>query len=448
MCSKGNIKTNIFHNGLKLIYEPTVNEINYSTVYLYCNVGSVFETEKTHGFSHFVEHMCFKGTRKYPSYMNLYKYIDETGSNLNASTTKRYTVYTLKCNNEHLGVMLNIISDMIFNSIFNKKEYEKEIRVVIEENFKDDDDNYNKVFYLMDEILYKDTSFEFPIDSNKYHKKTPSIKDVKDFYNTYYKPHNMVLSICSNLSYQTIMNLLKKTQYWKKPAQPITEMENISVLYRQPKIYTNIQYKYKRVKTDVIYLCIGFKTCSLFDKDKYTLKLLKNILSGYFSSLLPLQLREKNGLTYSSDVTVDYYESSGSFVIDTVTEYSKLLKNGTKKGVLPIIIDIISELYTRGIHHAILSKGKDNLYNKMKFKLDNPATQTNHNGEHLLMYGSLEKYLPYCKIYDTFIKQITTADIHDVIKRYFKRENMGVSIVAEKIDISKIKHECEKIRII
>lgn len=448
MCSIKNVKTNLFHNGLKFIYEPTYNKINNSSVYLFCNVGSAFETETTRGFSHFIEHMCFKGTQKYPSYMNLYKYIDETGTNLNAITTKRYTVYILKCNNDHLATMLNIVSDMVFNSVFNKKEYDKELNVVIEENFKDDDDNYTKVFNLIDEIMYKDTPFEYPIDSNKYHKKTPDIKDVKEFYHTFYKPHNMVLSVCSSFSYQTILNMVKKTQCWKKPAQPMTEKENRTILYRQPETYSCIQYKHQHVKSDMVYLCIGFKICSQYNKDKYIIKLLKNILSGYFSSLLPLYLREKNGLTYNSDVTVDYYESSGSFVIDTATEYSKLLKNGTKKGVLHIIIDILSEIYTKGIHPIVLAKGKSNLYNKMKFNLDSPTIQTNHNGEHLLIYGSLDNYLPYCEIFDTYIKSITCNDIHNVVKRYFKRENMGVSVVGEKIDMAKIKRECEKIRII
>ena len=120
MCSITNTKVNIFHNGLKVIYEPAYNKFENTSVYLFCNVGSAFETEETHGFSHFIEHMCFKGTKKFPSYMQLYKYIDETGANLNASTTKRYTVYTMKCNNQHLEIMLKIISEMIFNSVFNK----------------------------------------------------------------------------------------------------------------------------------------------------------------------------------------------------------------------------------------------------------------------------------------------------------------------------------------
>ena len=449
MCSITNTKVNIFHNGLKVIYEPAYNKFENTSVYLFCNVGSAFETEETHGFSHFIEHMCFKGTKKFPSYMQLYKYIDETGANLNASTTKRYTVYTMKCNNQHLEIMLKIISEMIFNSVFNKKEYNKEIQVVMEENYRDDDDNYNTVFELIDEIIFKDTGYMCPIDSNKYHKKTPDIQRVKEFYRTFYKPHNMVLSISSALPYSSILRMVKKTQYWKAPAQPVTEMESRTVLYRQPAIYNAIQYKFKRVKnSDVVYVCIGFKTCSLFNKDRYTFRLLKNIMSGYFSALLPLNLREKNGLTYNSDISVDYYESTGYFVIDTVTEHSKLLHNGSKKGVLPTIIGLLSYLIAHGVDNKTFTKGKRNINGKMKMNMENPNTQTNYNGEYLLTHNNMKDYVPYCKLYDVYIDKITTQNIHDLIVRYFKQELMAVAVVAEKMNMSSIKQECEKIRVI
>lgn len=449
MCSITNTKINTFHNGLRLIYEPAYNKFENTSVYLFCNVGSAFETKETRGFSHFIEHMCFKGTKKFPSYMQLYKYIDDTGANLNASTTKRYTVYTMKCNNQYLETMLQIISEMIFHSIFDKKEYVKEIQVVMEENYRDDDDNYNTVFELIDEIIFKDTGYMCPVDSNKYHKKTPDIKMVKEFYQTFYKPHNMVLSISSALPFSTILRMVKKTQYWKMPAKPITEAENTAVLYKQPTTYNTIQYKFKRVKnSDVVYICIGFKTCSLFDKDKYVFRLLRNIMSGYFSALLPLNLRERNGLTYNSDISVEYYESTGYFVIDTVTEHSKLLYNGNKKGVLPTIIGLLSHLITHGIDNQTLNKGKHNLYGKMKMNMENPNTQTNYNGEYLLTHNNMRDYIPYCKLYDTYIKKITVNDIHNIIKRYFKREHMAVAAVAEKMNISSIKHECEKIRVI
>jgi predicted Zn-dependent peptidase len=137
------IKTFSFPNGFRVIYEKSPNIAPIACIKIMCDIGSVYENNETRGVSHFIEHMCFKGTKNIPIPKDIFMEYDKIGAYLNATTGKRYTYYTIKCNNEYVENSIRIMSDMLLNSTFNKNEYKKEEKVVIEENIKDINDVTN-----------------------------------------------------------------------------------------------------------------------------------------------------------------------------------------------------------------------------------------------------------------------------------------------------------------
>jgi hypothetical protein len=134
------IKKITFPNGFRFVYEKLRNSAPITSIQVFCDLGSVYENDETRGISHFIEHMTFKGTKKNPNSIKLFLEYDKIGAELNAYTDKRFTCYMVKCEDEHVENSLKVLADMLLNSTFDRTEYKKEEKVVIEENINSNDD--------------------------------------------------------------------------------------------------------------------------------------------------------------------------------------------------------------------------------------------------------------------------------------------------------------------
>ena len=210
------IQTFTYPNGFRIVYEKTKNESPISSIHAFCELGSVYETDGIRGVSHFIEHMCFKGTKKIPKPKDIFIEYDKIGAYFNAYTEKEYTCYTIKCDNDYIENSIVIMSDMLLNSTFNKKEYGKEEKVVIEENARDHDDPEDLLCENMDKLIYKGSSYANSVDTIAYHKKRMDYEKVLEIYKLFYVPNRMVLSIVSSLSFEYIKKIIYKTFFIQK----------------------------------------------------------------------------------------------------------------------------------------------------------------------------------------------------------------------------------------
>ena len=356
-----------FPNGFRIIYEKPDSEIPLTSILAFVKLGSIYETDGIRGASHFIEHMCFKGTKRRPNSKIIIKNYDSIGAYFNAYTEKEYTCYEIKCGEEHLANSIRVLSDMMMNSVFDKTEFKKEHDVVIEENIKSQDDSEECIKENSDFLIYEGSSYQYPIDTLSYHKKSGLLKysDVIKTYQNYYTPNNIVLSIVSHIPFSKLKSILKHTFFMK-------EFSHTSIL-SQPILYVEPQrepkYNIKR-KTDIstLQLRISFRTCPNSSEDRFILNLLDTIIGTTFSSRLFVILREKNGLTYSCNSSTNYYVHSGDFSILATLNPRKLLKNGEKKGVLPLIIDLLNDLYKNGVTQEELGLFKG--YTKGHHRID------------------------------------------------------------------------------
>ena len=459
-----NIKTHSFPNGFRLIYEPPKTTLPITSIYTYCDIGSAYENDDCRGVSHFIEHMCFKGTKKIPSPQGIFSEYDNVGAFFNATTNKRYTVYTIKTRDEYSKHCIQIMSDMLLNSIFNKKEFEKEERVVIEENIRANEDAAGILDDMTEEMMFKGSSYAFPVDSIDYHKNIRfSYEKVIEMYRGFYLPDRMILSIVSNVPFNEIVKSLE-TSYFAKTFKHNNNQKNHNklILQKHNIHYSNImqndiQYNIQtKPGTSTIHLNIAFRTCNRYSRDKYVLNLLKQILSGSLGSRLSVLLREKNGLTYTSDVYTDYNEYSGQFVIYAQVDQDKIIYNKTddkpnktnkKKGVLPLIIGLLNDLVKNGITESELITTKKNIFGKMTIRLEDTNIQASNNGfEYLVNGGNADIITPYSQIYDIHLKEITKKQIDDVIIKYFKRSGMNVALIGGKNPSEDmVRIECENL---
>ena len=127
-----NYKKRILKSGLRIITVP-MKENPTATVLILVETGSKYESKENNGISHFLEHMCFKGTIKRPTAADISKELDNIGSHYNAFTNQEYTGYYAKADYKNLDKILDVVSDLYLNPVFPEKEIEKEKGVIIEE---------------------------------------------------------------------------------------------------------------------------------------------------------------------------------------------------------------------------------------------------------------------------------------------------------------------------
>ena len=427
------MQTHVFKNGLQLIYEKPNNSLPISVVYCYVDLGSIYEHDGIRGASHFIEHMCFKGTRKIASSKVLSSKFDEVGAYFNAFTTKEYTCYTVKCKEDFTENCIKILGDMMMNSVFQKGEYMKERKVVMEETIKNEDDPDNRMSKEMERILYDGSSFADPIDTIEYH--TPAAlpyEKVVEIYKAFYRPARFVLSVVSPLSFDHIRRFISRTDFLgHRPQSQVYDPLEFRVKTYVNEVAENQYRIIKKKGVTATYLYLGFRTCASDNDEKYVLTFLSNILGGVMSSRLFTLLRDKNGLTYSSYATSLHYRNGGDFSIYTMANHEKIIRNGIKPGVLPLLIQMLNELVERGITPGELEKIKGNMWGNSILDLEDSANQASHNGANLILFRNPEKIVPYKKLFATFYAKITVKMVNSIIRKYLLKDKMFVVLMGE-----------------
>lgn len=431
-----------FPNGFRIIYEKPNTEIPITSILGFVKLGSIYEKEGIRGSSHFIEHMCFKGTKRRPNSKIIIKNYDRIGAYFNAYTEKEYTCYQIKCGEEHLSNSIHVLADMMMNSVFDKNEFKKENDVVIEENIKSQDDSEESIRETAESLIYAGSSYQYPIDTLAYHKKSNVLKydDVIKTYTSYYTPNNIVLSVVSHIPFSKIKSLLKTTSFMRDLVNSSYLPQPILYLEPQTQIKYNIN---KRSELSAIHLSISFRTCPNTSPDKYILNLISEIVGGAFSSRLFMILRENNGLTYSSNSPTNYYSHSGDFTIFTTFNPTKILENGEKKGVLHLIIDLLNDLYRSGVTKEEVALFKGYIKGQQHINMEDSYNKCEYNGKNLMLYG--EEFTSYDKLFQKCYQSISKPEIDSVIKKYFKKENMTVCLLGSGIpSLERIKRATDR----
>ena len=426
-----------YPNDFQIVYEKSNSELPITTLYIFCDVGPVYEYDKMRGASHFIEHMCFNGTKKIPHSKDIVHEYSKIGADFNAYTSKRYTCYTVKCQDIYAQHCLDILSDMLSNSLFNKTDFDKEEKVVIEENNNNDNMPERLIEIATDRILYAGSSYEFPIDCLDYHTaRNLDYKDVVEFYKKYYTPNKMFLSVVSNLPFKEIESYFKKTLFHKKRT---SEREPIRVInyYLTPQSDITYQLIKKRGVTNT-HINICFRVCGRNDDDRYVLLILEKIMGDGLSGRLMMILRKRRGLVYTASATTDFCEKFGGFTFSTKTRSSNFSK------VLPLLVQIIRDMIKNGITLDELISTKGNFKGSNLIELQDTVTNARYNGEEMIFGNS--KIIPYQDIYHKCIHHINVSDVNRIIAKYFTRENMCVCVLSEKLpSLEIIKKECSAI---
>jgi hypothetical protein len=435
------IKRHTFENGFQVVYQKSEQTIPLTCIHVFCNVGSAFEIDPIRGASHLVEHMCFKGTKDHSKPRNLLMEYNKVGAYFNAYTEKRYTTYTLTCDDTHIEHCTTLLSDMLLNSSFSRKEFDKEQHVVVEENIRTKDNDGYMLEKALDAIYFNGSSYQHPIDIIDYHPNATYLhyEDIYQWYKWFYHPANMICSIVSNVPFQKIIAFLKKTHFMNMKALSPAEQYLYPVRSLQ-SITDHFVYHRKKGLSAVI-LHVGFRTCSYYSDDMYAIKVLKHIMNG-FSGRLFTAFRTKRGLTYRSSANTLYHEHTGYFNFHIQTDPKKLMEDEQHDGVLQILLDVIKDLKENGVTPKEVEVAKGNCKGGSLLDLQSIDTLANYNGVAAVLKKDT---VVFNDVYKTYIESITYQQVNRVIKKYMIYSNLVVGIVHDHaIPKKKIESMCQQ----
>jgi predicted Zn-dependent peptidase len=444
------IETHIFKNGFKLVYETATSDLPITSILAFVKCGSIDETHMYQkGMAHFIEHMCFKGTRKMDTAKEIMTTYDEIGAYLNANTNKEYTCYVVKCNNLYTANCIDVLSDMVLNSVLREKEINLERNVVQEETIRLDDDPEHHISKITNRLLYGDMQYSYPIDDLSYHTCSDPLpyRAVLEMYSSFYEPHNMGLSIVSSMPFRTIKKMVEST-YFVRKSHLLQKHNELRVSFANPiKTYVmhtpaDILFDIERKKgVSATHLNIAFRTCEHSHKDMYPLNLLATIIGGYMSSRMFMLLREKHGVTYKSTCDLTTYRPMGQFELYTMCDHTKMMRNSKNVGVLQLLLGLLNDLIKNGITQKELNEAKGNFKGKFILSMENIERQCQYNGIERIIYDN--DSVPYQDIYKTYYECLTKKNVNDMISKYFRRENMVVCLFGEHVpEIELVKKYC------
>ncbi|MDP3758298.1 MAG: pitrilysin family protein, partial [Candidatus Daviesbacteria bacterium] len=283
-------KIKALSNGLTLI-TVDLPHLDSVTTLVAVGAGSRYETKKINGISHFLEHMFFKGSIKFPSAEEISTLVDGIGAVNNAATDKEVTYYWIKSAARHINLSLDLLSSMIKESLLKQEEIDREKGVIVEELRMLRDNPARYIWDLYERLQFGDQPLGWDIGGEEKIIAEINREDMASYVDSLYCPENMALVIAGKLpkdiekvAKDYFLSLPKRNKYAFKPYQR----------NKQTKPRISIFYK----ATDQANLILGMETFGRYDKRRYIAKVLASILGEGMSSRLFIQVRERRGLAY------------------------------------------------------------------------------------------------------------------------------------------------------
>lgn len=310
----------LFHtldNGLKLVHRHTGNHAAHCGIFI--DAGSRDEAEDENGIAHFIEHTIFKGTTKRRAYHILNR-LESVGGDLNAYTSKEETSIYASFLNQHYERTLELISDLITNSVFPESEIKKEKDVIIDEINSYRDNPSEEIFDLFEEYLYEGHSLGRNILGTKEHLRSFDRERILEFIHRNYHPERMVISSVGNIEWKRLKRMVEKhfgglaSGKYKPEREPVNGTNRFTMEFHKPIHQTHC--------------IVGNTAFGRKDDRKYAMFLLNNLLGGpALNSRLNMLIREKHGYSYHVESNYHTYVDTGVFSIYLGTDNGYLEKS-------------------------------------------------------------------------------------------------------------------------
>ncbi|MFN4181280.1 MAG: M16 family metallopeptidase [Candidatus Paceibacteria bacterium] len=398
-------------NGLTVLTVP-MQDNPTATVLVLVETGSKYETKRLNGISHFLEHMCFKGTVKRPKAIDIVRELDALGSQYNAFTAQEFTGYYAKAEARHFKQIFDVVSDIYLNSTFPEVEIEKEKGVIVEEINMYEDTPSRHVQDLIMELLYGNQPAGWNIAGTRENVKKMKRKDFVAYHALHYVPGATTLVVAGQVSEHDV---LKEAERIFGSIPNGTKGTKQKVKEKQAKPAMLIKYK----KTDQSHFVLAFRSFDLFSKKNAALSVLGGILGGGMSSRLFQKLREEMGVGYYVRAYEDAYTDHGFFQVSAGVDNKRVTE------VLEAVLSECKKLATELVPEDELKKVQDYIVGNMKLDLESSDSIAHFHG----LQDVLKKDIKTMDDKAREIYQVTSQEVLEVAKDIFKDKNMNLALI-------------------
>jgi len=395
-------------NGIRLVHNRIPGIVAHCGLVI--NAGSRDEIAPEQGIAHFIEHMLFKGTRKRKAYYILSR-LEDVGGELNAYTTKEETAVHASFIMEDYERAVEIINDIVFNSVLPEKEIEKEKEVVMEEINSYLDNPAEMIFDDFEEQIFARQPIGHNILGTSSTVKSFTQKTLTDFISMNYNTDQMVFCSVGNIPDEKILRIFRK-YFGTVSANKRNNRNPVAYTYTSSSMT-------KKMNTYQNHCIIGNIAYPLRDEKRLGMFLLNNILGGQgLNSRLNMSLREKNGLAYNVESAYNPYCDTGAFSIYFGTDSQNLEKS------IKVALTELTRLRKEKLGIVQLSKAKNQIKGYLARGYENHENLMLSLGKSLLVFNRIESMEETCKKIDG----ITSSDLLDAANEIFDPGKLSMLI--------------------
>jgi predicted Zn-dependent peptidase len=418
----------VFPNGTRLILVP-MDGVNSVATCVMVEAGSRYETPKINGVSHFLEHMVFKGTKKYPTTEDV-NFIERMGGLQNAYTDIDITNYHNKLMASDWKEALELNKELALYPRLEEKYIERERNVILEEMKRSNDDLPVKVGEEFQKLLYQGTSLGMRVIGEERSLRDATSQTLRDYHDSLYTTERIVVVMAGNIKYQKlnikntnqISNMKNQTEEWFSSGSQtschtkISKSDYEEVADNQTTPALSIVTK---KDAEQAHLTLGVRTFGRGSEDRYAWNVFNLLFGVSFTSRLFKEIREKRGLCYTIRSGSDNWDDVGCWSIYAGVATEKV-------GVaVSAIIDELKKALDKGVTREEVRVAKKRLLTMVSFKTEDPEFMAEFYGQQEL------HHLPILTITDYFkkIESVTKEDIDRLIQKYIIQKCLNLAVV-------------------
>ena len=403
-------KIHCLKNGIRLVYEK-IPHIKTVSVGVFVKSGSMYETEKEKGISHFIEHMLFKGTKS-RSAKKIAEEMDFAGGHINAYTARECTCYYTKVLSEDLRLSAEILGDMYYNSLFREEDIELERGVIIEEINMYEDSPEDLALDAVCEYMWQGNPLGYIISGSEESVRGISREMMLDYMSRRYTPENTVISVAGAFREEDMKSIFEEF---------FSQGENApAVILPKPDFTFGTWSRVKDIEQ--AHLSIAYRGLDLSSDKLYTMSVMNNIFGASMSSRLFQKVREENGLCYS------IYSYSASFPQAGMMGIYAGLADSSVEKALDMIDFEIGRMCREKVSDYELRKAHSQIKCSITMGSESSGSHMAENGKSLLLTGKVRSYDEILKA----VLSVSAEDILETANQIFSDKERAVFILESK----------------
>ncbi len=411
-------------NGLRIIHLPSDSKVVYCGYQI--NAGTRNEEPGEEGLAHFCEHVTFKGTERRKAW-HILNCLESVGGDLNAYTNKEGTVYYSAILKEHIARAVDLLTDIVFHSVYPQAEIDKEVEVICDEIESYNDSPAELIYDEFENIIFKDSPLGHNILGTAEQVRSFKTEDALRFTRKLYRPDNAIFFAYGDIDFKKLVRLLKKS-FLSEERRVKSEKFNSPEAQAQFNIQHstfNTQHSFEgqtivmQKNTHQAHVMIGTRAYDVNDSRRMPLYLLNNMLGGPgMNAKLNLALREHNGLVYTVESTMAAYGDTGIWSI-----YFGCDEHDVKR-CLRLVRKELDKFMQKPLSEAQLKAAKKQIKGQVGVACDNRENFALDFGKSFLHYG-WEKNVD--RLYEQ-VDEITAEQIQAVAKELFDKDRLTTLI--------------------